>query len=283
MSPSFAVPLQSCECSFWNFALFNKQVPRSRTVSLTCSRARSATIVSKSGTYSAQSCRAGDADTSSHLSSLRPYHSCGSLLEKQLSGDPERASHCVQVPFAPQAREEVEVKGTAGSLGRTANHPTLLCAEEQSCYYECWWGFGGVMEPHPAQDAGAHVGGSASHSHPHNLESWEEKESRQEGADSSSPCSEGCGQLRGMSGPGNVLVWGEDTGADTSPWIRNPPLNPRMILGAGGRHGQLRSQPTPLCWRGRERNAEDREQRAGPGPGLFITLPCTHASSGKGT
>lgn len=140
-----------------------------------------------------------------------------------------------------------------------------------------------VVEPHPARDAGAHMGGSASHSHPHNLESWEEKKRRQEGAGSSSPCSEGCGQLRGMSGLGNVLGWREDTGADTSFWTRNRLLNPRMVLGTGGRQGQLRSQPTLSCWRGQERNAEDREQRAGPGPGLFITLLCAHASSGKGT
>lgn len=45
----------------------------------------------------------------------------GSVLEKQLSAAPECASHHVQVPFVPQAKEDVKVKGTAGSW--SSGHP----------------------------------------------------------------------------------------------------------------------------------------------------------------
>lgn len=52
----------------------------------------------------------------------------GSVLEKQLSAAPECASHRVQVPFVPQAREDAP--------GAAATHPALLCPEEQSCHCE---------------------------------------------------------------------------------------------------------------------------------------------------
>lgn len=47
----------------------------------------------------------------------------GSPLKEQLLDDPERASYHVQVPFVPQAKEEVKVKGTAGSSGGSSHPP----------------------------------------------------------------------------------------------------------------------------------------------------------------
>lgn len=138
-----------------------------------------------------------------------------------------------------------------------------------------------MEEPHPARDAGAHVDGGASHSHPHNLESWEEKERRQDGANTSSPRSEGRGQLSGPSGRGNVLDWGEDMGANTSLWTRNHLLSSGTGLGAD-KDGSEASQ-LHLKGKGRKETQKMREQRAGPRPGLFITLLWARASSGKGT
>lgn len=208
----------------------------------------------------------------------------GSVLEQHLSAAPERASHCVQVPSVPSARADVKVKGTAGSLSSSGHPPSPTVSEEQSRYCEHWHGGGGGTRRAPPSTRCRYSRGWQCVSFP----------PTQFGKLGGKRAQAGWRQLQlslfRRARPAQGTVW------------------PGECARLGRRHGcgylsvdQCSSPRAPeWCWRlGADRDGSEasqrhlegegakemqtmREQRAGPGPGLFIALPCARASSGKG-
>lgn len=179
----------------WDPCVRDKQVPPPMTVGLNCwglKRFRSQQVCRPSGTR----CRAGGPNTSSHLSPPRSYHEWGRSSQLILQMLPAESGS----PW-----DRVEVKGKAGPS--SCSHPPPLQLQPPTPTP-------GVLRNNPAtvragrrnptqHETPVRTGGRAeSHSHPHHLESWEEKVfAGRRRRESGSPCSGGRGQQEGMSGP----------------------------------------------------------------------------------